>query len=408
LPLIPEIPQVTLLPHLRGAAVAAVRTAQPVQDKMIKKERLIKLARDLIRIDSQNPPGDEYRIDVFVRDYLQGLGLEARIHEFKKKRSNVIAVLKAKNRKRSLLITPHLDTVPGGRHWHFKPLGAEVHNRKIYGLGATDCKGNLAAAIESINSIVEEGISLGYNLIFAATADEETGSGFGLLPLLAKRILRPDVAVVLDADNFHIVVAQKGLIHLKVKIKGRRAHGAYPWLGENAIDVALKILQEIKRYRPGSIKNKYLRPPTVNIGTIHGGDKVNVVADWCEFELDFRFLPGMSAKNILKDLKTIIRRHTRKSKVEVQGIQQPYVIDTAHPLIGHLCRAIKRSGIQPVIKGSEGATAISFFDERGIAAVATGFGCAGCAHSADEYVRIADLYRGALALEDFLKNYKFS
>jgi acetylornithine deacetylase/succinyl-diaminopimelate desuccinylase family protein len=375
---------------------------------MVNKKRLIKLTQQLIRIDSQNPPGDEKGIAAFVSDYLKALGLRTRIIEFKKKRSNVLAVLAGRKKEHSLLITPHLDTVPSGKKWHFNPLSGIIDGKRIYGLGATDCKGNLAAGLETINSIVEEKVILDYNLIFAATADEESGSAVGLIPLLEKGILKADEAVVLDADDFNIIVTQKGLIHLKVKIQGKRAHGAYPWLGVNAIDIAVDIIKDLKTKKSAYSKNKYLRPPTLNVGTIQGGDKVNVVADWCEFELDFRFLPGMSAKETLKDLEKVIRKHTRKFKIEIEGIQQPYRIAENHSLVKHLSAAIRKIGIEPVIKGSEGATTITFFQERDIPAVATGFGCEGCAHIADEYAKIDNLYKGALVLEEFLKSYSFS
>jgi acetylornithine deacetylase/succinyl-diaminopimelate desuccinylase family protein len=375
---------------------------------MVNKKRLIKLTQQLIHIDSQNPPGDEAGIAVFVRDYLKTLGLRVRIFEFKKERSNVVAVLEGKKKKHTLLITPHLDTVPSGKKWHFSPLSGRIYKGRIYGLGATDCKGNLAAGLETINSIVEERVVLDYNLIFAATADEESGSAFGLIPLLEKGILKADEAVVLDADNFDIIVTQKGLIHLKVKIQGKRAHGAYPWLGVNAIDIAIDIIKDLKAKKPAYSKNKYLRPPTLNVGTIQGGDKVNVVADWCEFELDFRFLPGMSAKIILRDLERLIRRHTRKFKIEIEGIQQPYRIAESHSLVKYLTAAIRKIGLRPIVKGSEGATTITFLQERNIPAVATGFGCEGCAHIADEYAKIDSLYKGALVLEEFLKSYRFS
>ncbi len=185
---------------------------------MVNKKRLIKLTQSLIQINSQNPPGDESRIAGFVSGYLKKLGLKAKIYVFKKKRANVIASLGGHNKNHSLLITPHLDTVPAGRSWHFKPLQGKIRKGRIYGLGATDCKGNLAVAMEVMNSLIEDNIILDYNLIFAATSDEESGSKFGLIPLLDKAILRPDAAVVLDADEFDIIIAQKGLIHLKVKI----------------------------------------------------------------------------------------------------------------------------------------------------------------------------------------------
>lgn len=376
---------------------------------MINKKRLIRLCQRLIRLDSQNPPGNEFAIAVFVKKYLSALGLETSTFEFKKNRLNVVAVVKGRNNKRqSLLITPHLDTVPSGQKWHFNPFSGKIYKGRIYGLGATDCKGNLAVSIETINSIIEEKVFLDYDLVFAATADEESGSELGLIPLLEKGILKPDQAVVLDADDFDIVVAQKGLVHLKVKLQGKRAHGAYPYRGVNAIDIAVGIINDLKEKRAVYLKNKYLKPPTLNIGTIRGGDKVNVVADWCEFELDFRFLPGMSAKKILSDLRNIILKHTKKFKIEIEGIQKPYSIKEDHLLVRQMSRAIKKVGLRPAIKGSEGATTITFFQNRNIPAIATGFGCAGCAHAADEYAQIDNLYKGALALEEFLKNYSLT
>jgi len=374
---------------------------------MVNKNRLIKLTQELIRINSENPPGNEDKIAVFVRDYLKPLGLSTRIVEFKKNRKNVLAVLEGKNKKRSLLITPHLDTVPVGKNWKRKPFAGEILNKRIYGLGATDCKGNLASALEAIKSIVEDGVVLGYNLVFAATADEETGSDLGLIPLLDKKILTPDAAVVLDSDDFRIVVTQKGLIHLKVKIQGKRAHGAYPWRGINAIDIALKIIKDLKSLKFSYKRSKYLRPPTINVGTIKGGDKVNIVADWCEFELDFRFLPGMSAKDILMDLKRVIKKHTSKFKIEIEGIQQPYDISESHSLVANLRKAMRSLKIKPEIEGSEGATVITFFQLKNIPAIATGFGSGGCAHITDEYVKIDNLYKGAQVLEEFLKTYQF-
>jgi len=374
---------------------------------MVNKRRLIRLTQKLIRINSENPGGQEFRIARFIKKYLESFGCLTKIYEFKKRRSNVVATLKGRNKKYSLLITPHLDTVPAGRHWKFNPFLAIIKDKRIYGLGATDCKGNLACALEAMNSIVEDGVVLDYNLVFGATADEESGSGLGLIPLLDKGILRPDAAVVLDSDDFHIIVTQKGLIHLKVKIQGKRSHGAYPERGINAIDIALGIISEIKARKFRYTKNRYLKPPTLNVGTIKGGDKVNIVADWCEFELDFRFLPGTKAEGILRELRQIIAKITKKFKIEIEGIQKPYSISEAHSLVAGLKKAMHKFKIQPRIKGSEGATVMTFFQHKNIPALAFGFGSSGCAHTADEYVKIENLYKGALVLEEFLKSYKF-
>jgi succinyl-diaminopimelate desuccinylase len=297
------------------------------RQKMVNRFGLIRLTQKLISIDSENPPGDESRIAAFVRDYLRRLGLKVEIYQFQKNRPNVLAYFLTKGAKHSLLLSPHLDTVPAGKSWTKDPFSGAIIKKKIYGLGATDCKGNLACALETLKSLVEEKVSLRYNLIFAATADEECGSTLGLVPLLEKRILRPDAALVLDAEEFEVIIAQKGLVHLRVKIQGRRAHGAYPWRGVNAISITLDILQALKFFKFRQRKHSYLRPPTINIGTIRGGDKVNVVADHCEFELDFRFLPGESPAGLVQELKYLIQKYVRNFKVELMSIQQPYSID---------------------------------------------------------------------------------
>ncbi len=374
---------------------------------MVNKKRLIKTIQNLIALDSQNPPGDERKIAEFVSKYLKNLGLKIKTYTFRNKRVNIVATLPGGKRLKSLLLTPHLDTVPSGASWKNPALKAKIIGNRIYGLGATDCKGNLASALEAINVIVEGGVKLDYDLIFAATADEESGSALGLIPLLERKLLKADVAVVLDADDFEIVITQKGLMHLSVRIGGKKAHGAYPWLGINAIDLAAKIIINLKSTHQGYAKNKYLHAPTINVGTIKGGDKVNVVSDWCEFELDFRFLPGSSEKEILRSLRETITKYTRNYKIEIQGIQDPYYIDPGHPLVSSLVSAMQSLGIKPRISGSEGATVITFFKAMNIPAIATGFGTEGCAHIADEYACLDNLYNGAKVLVAFLKGYRF-
>ncbi len=375
---------------------------------MVNKKRLIATLQKLISLDSQNPPGDERKIAEFVGGYLKDIGLNIKTYTFSKKRVNIIATLPGRKGRRSLLLTPHLDTVPAGGSWKTSALKAKIIGDKIYGLGATDCKGNLASALEAMSAMVEDGVKLDYDLIFAATADEESGSTLGLIPLLKRKLLKADVAVVLDADDFEIVVTQKGLMHLSVRVSGLKAHGAYPWLGVNAIEIAAQIIIDLKKQRPEYVKNKYLHGPTINVGTIKGGDKVNVVSDWCEFELDFRFLPGTSEQEILRSLKTTISKYTKNYKIEIQGIQNPYFIDPQHPLVSSLASAMRSFKIKPRISGSEGATVITFFKAENIPAIATGFGTEGCAHIADEYASLNNLYKGTQVLVAFLKKYKFN
>ena len=371
---------------------------------MINRQRLIKLTQKLIRINSENPPGNEKEIVSFLRDYLAGFGLKSRIYQFAKGRPNLIAQLRASDpRAKTILISPHLDTVPAGKGWKFPPFKGVIKDGRIYGRGATDCKCNLAAAIEALNSLAEDKAELKNHILFAATADEESGSGLGLIPLLKKGILKADYALILDSDEFEIIIAQKGLIHFTVSVSGKKAHGAYPRQGINAINIACGIIRDLEKYKFSFQAHPLLKGPTINAGTIHGGDKVNMVADWCDFQLDLRYLPGMSAKAVLADLKRLIAKRAKKFKIKIDGIQAPYEIDKRHVLAESLLKCWSGHSKSAGFKGSEGATVITFFKERGIPAVATGFGFRGCAHINDEYVRIDDLCRGAEALEEFLR-----
>lgn len=369
---------------------------------MLSVRRLVKLARDLIRIDTQNPPGNEKAIAFFIKDLLSEFPLPVRLFKFGKDRYNVVAILKGKLSKVSLLITPHLDTVPIGKNWDFPPLAALIHKNRIYGRGATDCKGNLAVGLEVLRSLSEENIKLNYDIIFAATADEEAGSHYGILPLLKRKIIRPDYALILDADDFNIIVAQKGLLHAKIAISGKKAHGAYPDRGINAIDFAVEAISKIKRIHFSYKKHRFLNPPTINIGTIQGGDKVNMVADWCEFELDIRFLPGAHKEEIIKKIKNIMKSVTKNFRIKITASQEPCQTDSNHILV----RSLKESSIDTIgkyeLKGSQGATVMTFFDKYGIPSVATGFGSAKCAHATDEYVSIDNLVKGYQMLKNFL------
>lgn len=372
---------------------------------MIRKQRLIKLTQDLIRINSQNPPGNEKKIADFLAGYLKSRGLRAKAREFKKNRANVLAYLAGKTGK-TLLISPHLDTVPAGSGWKHGAFSARIKNGKIYGRGASDCKCNIAMAAEALVSLKEENITPLCNIIFAATADEETGSKEGIIALIKNKALNADYAVILDSDEFNIVTAQKGLMHFRVEVFGKSAHGAYPERGVNAIEAASRIICALKNHKFPYTPHPLLKGPTLNIGTIRGGDKVNIVADFCQFEVDLRYLPGMDKKKIIADLKRIIAGYARKFKIEFNDIQEPYSLGSRHPLADKFLRAAQAAGIKAKIKGSEGATVITFFKKHNIPAISFGCGSEGCAHIKDEYVKTANLYKGAKIMETFLKTYE--
>ena len=379
---------------------------------MISKERLVRITQALIRINSVNQPTGPFEAAVadFVARDLKSIGLDIKTYSFAKNRPNVVATLKGtgprvKAARSALLITPHYDTVPFGNGWKFDPLGAAIHKGRIYGRGASDDKGNCAVGMEVLHSLVEDGVRLKRDIVFAATADEETGSKLGVVPLLKKGILRPQAALILDSEEFDAIIAQKGLFHCRVQIFGKKAHGAYNWLGVSAIEIAARVINRLKKHQFKYKKHPLLVPPTKNIGTIRGGEKVNMVADFCEFSLDIRFMPGMKAEEILKEVKNIIAQETKDFKVIVDDIQKPCGIDPRHPLVKTYCDTCRKMGFKANLKGSQGATVITFFQGYGIPAFSTGWGSHGVIHANDEYAEIKTLHHGARVLEEFIKEY---
>ncbi len=377
---------------------------------MINGERVIKLTQKVIAYNSENPPGNELELAKFIEKDMRSLGLDVKIVTYAKNRPNIIATYRgtmprAQAAKEALLLTPHFDTVPIGQGWKFKPLGGEIVGGKLYGRGSTDDKGNLASCMEVMRSLVEDKVRLRKDVIMAATVDEETGSHQGILPLLDKKVLKPGFALVMDSNEFDAIIAQKGLMHSRIQIFGKKAHGAYNWLGVNAIEIAARVIGKLKNLKFSYKKHPLLHGPTMNIGVIKGGDKVNMVCDFCEFALDTRYPPGMNPDFILKTIQKVVASETKNFKVVIDDWQLPYEINPNHPGVKLWVDVSKKHGAKATIKGSEGATVITFFKKHGIPAFATGFGAHKTAHTNDEYIYVKSLVKGTKVLEEYIKAY---
>ena len=371
---------------------------------MIKKDRIARLTQKLIQAPSENPSGSEDKAAMIIKTELENLGLKVSVREYEKGRPNIIAILKGKPGK-TLLLNTHTDTVPAGTGWKHPPFEGKIINNKIYGRGATDCKGNTASCVEAIRNIVETGTKINGTLIYTATVDEETGSKEGLKPLIEKKIITPDAALIVDSEEFHIDIAQKGLIHFTITVRGKKAHGAHPHLGDNAIITASKIITKLTETELTHPTHPLLNPPTINIGTISGGDKINMVPDTCEIGIDLRYLPGMKKDNIITSIKNIIAPISKDHEIKIHSAIVPYEINKSEHLVKCLHESIKE--IRGISKhtGVEGATMVALFQNTGIPAVATGFGIKECMHATDEYANLDDLTDGAKVIEKTIKKY---
>ena len=369
---------------------------------MNKQKKLIKLTQELIRINSENPPGKERNIARYVYSFLKNSGYRPFIVEFARKRSNVWCLLKSRNSLKRILISPHLDTVPAGDNWKTSPFAGKIINNRIYGRGASDCKGNLAVALFVLAVLKEKArVFKNLDVIFAATCDEETGSQFGFKPLLNK-ILPLDYALILDGREFEIVRAQKGLLHLRINILGKKAHGAYPEKGTNAIKQAMRAYQEISRWVCSVNKKDKKARLSLNIGRINGGEKVNIVADKCAVDLDFRFAKDMRSGKFLAKIKTLVHKAAKKFSLEVLSFQRQASGRKDRTLSRALKASLTKNNIPVRSPMCKGATALSFLENKGVASFIFGFASLGQAHATDEYIEINNLRKGAQVLKDFL------
>lgn len=365
----------------------------------------VRLLQQLIKIDSQNPPGDERKIINFIKNYLKKEGVKSRIFEFRKKRPNLVCSIKSKNSLKKILFTPHVDTVPASkRGWQFSPFSGKIHKARVYGLGATDCKVNVAVSLALIKELKKKRVKLdNLDLVFAFTADEETGSYYGTIPLV-KALKKIDYGVVLDANEFNIIVAQKGLLHLRVEVFGKEAHGAYPDRGINAIEKSINILSDIKKHKFKHKAHHLLKRPTLSVGRFSGGEKVNIVAGHAFFELDIRYLPFMKKDKIMADLERIIKKHKVKYRIKILAQQGPIEINKKNFLIEAMRKVLKNNKIKSKLTASFGATVINFLEQQKIQTFSFGFGTKAQAHAKNEYVKISNVYKGVKVLEEYVKS----
>lgn len=372
---------------------------------MIRKERLIAILQKLVQARSENPPGNETGAAKIVERIFFSAGLKVKTISFSPGRPNVIGVLKGKDHRAPLLLVAHLDTVPAGSGWKHPPFGGKIQGGRLYGRGATDDKCHVALLAELAASIVEDKAILPRDVIFLAMADEEMGGTSGLIPLLEKKLIPASEAVLLDSSGFKILVAQKGLLHMKAEIFGKKAHGAYPSRGRNAIEDAAKIIIALKQKKIRCTNHPLLGPQTINIGTISGGERVNVVADKCEFEIDARFPPPATCARMEAHIRNVIKSKTKNYSLLIESRMEPVHTDPESKLVRALFSSIHSVGRKPEISGSAGSTLMALFIKHRMPCVSVGFGAEGTEHAADEYVNLSDVFDGTRAIEHFVKNY---
>ncbi|MBO8154454.1 M20 family metallopeptidase [Thermovirga sp.] len=369
----------------------------------IDKDELVKLTSESLRVNTVNPPGNERPLAEFFAEKMGELGLEVRICPIGESRANVVGILRGKGKGPALLYNGHLDTVPPGDvKWDYDPFSGEIVGDKIYGRGAADMKSGLAAMIMAAGALKKSGIELEGDLIIAGTAGEETDSIGAKELLKEKEMSRVGAILIGEPSDNELYIAEKGALWLNVKALGKTAHGSMPEMGINAILHMKQFMEELCSYKFEYQEHELLGCPTMNIGTIRGGIKTNVVPDCCEMTVDIRTVPGMSHSAILEDFKAIIEKLKEdipelNMAIEVENDRPPVGTDKDHEFVKLAIkvgeRVFKKTLVpQGVNYYTDGA---AFVPEMGLPMLILGPGEAKLAHQPNEYVEIDKLQKAA-------------
>ncbi|MGB9274423.1 MAG: ArgE/DapE family deacylase [Terrimicrobiaceae bacterium] len=357
------------------------------------------LLRELIRIPSVNPDGDpgsartgEKECASFVADFLQSCGAEAGIEEILPGRPNVLGRFPSQGKgKPRLLFAPHTDTVSVAG-MTIDPFAADLREGKVWGRGASDTKGSMAAMLAALVECRDILPGLSHEIWFAGLMGEEAGQQ-GAKTLSARE--KFDFAIVGEPTRLQIVNTHKGATWLELRTRGRAAHASTPQNGENAIEKMVDALKIVRRELQADFASRIdqtLETPSFNIGTIHGGTKINIVPDVCEVLVDIRTIPGQDLSAILNSLT----EGCRGLEIERRKTSGPLNTDPAHAMIG----VLESCGARCV--GAPWFCDAAIFAAAGTPAVALGPGSIEQAHTADEWISVADLEDGVAFFKRFL------
>jgi acetylornithine deacetylase len=362
-----------------------------------------RLLSDLVALPSVNPMGRaisgpecfEQRVTAYLEDYFRGLGVPYERQPAAPQRDNIIARWQPPDARRTLLFEVHQDTVPTD-NMTIDPFAAVIEQGRLYGRGACDVKGGMAAMLAAFARLVRDRPHGSAGVVLACTVDEE--HTFTGVTRLVRDGPPADLAIVAEPTQLKIVNAHKGAVRWHMFTPGRACHSSSPEHGVNAIyrmgRLLVGIEQFAERLRASRIDPR-LGPPTLSVGRIDGGTSVNTVPDRCRIELDRRLIPGENALAAPSQLVDFLRGEA--------GIDFPFECappwmakdalagDASQELVRLLGEAIDhvrgRHEVSAVPYGTDASTIAA----AGVPSVVFGPGDIARAHTSDEWVPLDEV-----------------
>jgi acetylornithine deacetylase/succinyl-diaminopimelate desuccinylase family protein len=393
---------------------------------------------EMVRLPSDNPPGDCTPPALQARQLLQKLGFTVESHEVPADLVKANGMLSATNlvvRERfgaggqTIALNAHGDVVPPGAGWTHDPYGAEIveeppHGPVMYGRGVAVSKSDFATyawVLLALRDLERQGVKLNGSVELHLTYDEEVGGGIGPLWLLQQGLSKPDF-VICAGFSYAVTTAHNGCLHLEAVIKGKAAHAAIPETGVDALHATVRILRALYEYRD-SLSSRRSKIPGIgaaklNVGLIEGGINTNVVPDRVSIRIDRRIIPEESPAEAETSLRSLIS----KVAAEIPGVSvEMRRILLAEPLVelpaaAPLIQALRTHG-EKCLGVPVGTTGVPLYTDArhyaaaGIPTVLYGAGPRTIeeanGHRANECLRLNDLRQAtrvvALALADLMQ-----
>jgi succinyl-diaminopimelate desuccinylase len=389
--------------------------------------REVEFLKALVRVPSDNPPGDCARHAGVAAALLKKLGFKVERYPVPAallKRHGMVSITNLVIRERfgrgqgpTVALNAHGDVVPPGAGWSHDPYGANQKGGAIYGRGAAVSKSDFASYAFALLALKDDPAGLDGTVELHLTYDEEAGGYIGPKWLLDRRITAPDLAIS-AGFSYAVVNAHNGVLHLEVTVSGRQAHAAMPESGADALQAATAVLValygERKRLRRFRSKQPGIGSPKLTVGLISGGINTNVVPDRIVMRLDRRLIPEENGAKVEKALVALIDRAGKGRGISVDCrrviLAEPLKpLAGAEGLVGALRRHARRElGVAIPVKGVPLYTDARHYSARSIPTVLYGAGPRSIleanAHGADEHIRLSDLKAATKVIEATLRD----
>ena len=314
-----------------------------------------------------------------------------------------------------LMFNGHMDTVrvSDPEAWSHVPFGAEIEDGVLYGVGACDMKGGLAAMLYGAKLLHDAGVALRGDVVVACVVQEEPCEGLGSRVLIEEEGIRPDWVVLGEPTDLDVSRGQRGRLEIRLVTHGRSAHAAYPDLGENAIYTASRLVFGLELLAEQLANDDFLGPGNLTVTDISSrASSRNAVPDRCELIIDRRLTLGENERKALSEVQRVIAREGVRAEVEVteyhatsytgyachaREFYPAWVMPEDHPLVVSAVRAVREQlKHRPRVRcwdfSTEGVYTVGI---AGIPTVGFGPGDPRHAHTTDEHVRLADVTAAA-------------